>query len=51
MSIKKYSDICTIFIVTYYSHSKIKNCLDSLPTNYKTIIFDNNISVFVFKNI
>lgn len=41
MSIKKYSDICTIFIVTYYSHSKIKNCLDSLPTNYKTIIFDN----------
>lgn len=41
MNLKKYSDLCTIFIVTYYSHNKIKNCLDSLSRNYKTIIFDN----------
>ena len=41
MSLKKYSDLCTIFIVTYYSHNKIKHCLDSLSKNYKTIVFDN----------
>jgi GT2 family glycosyltransferase len=41
MSFKKYSDLCTIFIVTYYSHNKIKHCLDSLSKNYKTIVFDN----------
>jgi N-acetylglucosaminyl-diphospho-decaprenol L-rhamnosyltransferase len=41
MILKKYSDLCTIFIVTYYSHNKIKRCLDSLSRNYKTIVFDN----------
>ena len=37
-----YNDLCTVFIVTYYSHNKIKSCLDSIPSKYNVIIFDNS---------
>ena len=37
-----YSDFCTVFIVTYYSNEKIRHCLDSIPNNYKIVVFDNS---------
>jgi GT2 family glycosyltransferase len=37
-----YSDLCTVFIVTYYSNEKIRHCLDSIPNNYKIVVFDNS---------
>ena len=37
-----YSELCTVFIVTYYSQNKIKSCLDSIPRKYNVIIFDNS---------
>ena len=37
-----YSDLCTVFIVTYYSNEKIRYCLDSIDSKYKIIVFDNS---------
>jgi len=37
-----YNDLCTVFIVTYYSQNKIRSCLDSIPHKYNIIIFDNS---------
>jgi GT2 family glycosyltransferase len=37
-----YNDLCTVFIVTYYSQNKIRSCLDSIPRKYNIIIFDNS---------
>ena len=37
-----YSDLCTVFIVTYYSNEKIRHCLDSIPSKYQIIVFDNS---------
>jgi GT2 family glycosyltransferase len=37
-----YNDLCTVFIVTYYSQNRIKSCLDSIPSKYNVIIFDNS---------
>ena len=37
-----YSDLCTVFIVTYYSNEKIRYCLDSIESKYKIIVFDNS---------